>query len=177
MREEEEERWRKELFFFFACLPLPSSPSSIVAPELSLHHPQVQKAADLCPKFIGRDAKLWEKCLFRFAKMGQLKARCLISLSLSLSHTHTHTQHTHNTHTHTPRSLSLSRSWCLSLFLPPRLHASFFSLSLSLSFQVVCYPTLFVSSSYPSSVYLCCHQFLRLALSHGSLLYLFLTLS
>ena len=98
----------KGVIFFFACLPLPSSPSSIVAPELSLHHPQVQKAADLCPKFIGRDAKLWEKCLFRFAKMGQLKARCLISLSLSLSHTHTHTTHTQHTHTHTPLSLSLS---------------------------------------------------------------------
>ncbi len=34
---------------------------------------EIQKAADLAPKFLGRDAKLWEKWIFKFAKIKQLR--------------------------------------------------------------------------------------------------------
>lgn len=35
---------------------------------------EVHKAADLCGKFIGQDARLWERWIYRFAKLNQLKA-------------------------------------------------------------------------------------------------------
>jgi hypothetical protein len=34
----------------------------------------VNRAAELCPKILKRDAILWEKWVFRFAELGHLKA-------------------------------------------------------------------------------------------------------
>lgn len=45
-------------------------------PKYLLENSQVNKAAEMCPKILKRDAKMWEKWVYKFAELNQLHAIC-----------------------------------------------------------------------------------------------------